>query len=234
MEGHLGRTSTSRTWPTSRVCRGSTWSAHSARSPAARSCATSARGDFPRPPGRWRAAHRTSCRWPWTPATAPTRRSRGPSATSSGARPSRCAATGSFNPRTRGAHQVGSSHRRLGSTRPATSTTAPCCSPASWSTTGTATCPRSRTSGSASPPWLGYIPQQVPQVAYGVVFNGDDDGTTDYLTAVEVTDFSRRARAALAAAPGRPALRRLGPTPATSPRSSRSGAPSGANGLQAR
>jgi AraC family transcriptional regulator len=39
-------------------------------------------------------------------------------------------------------------------------------------------------------PWLGNIPHQVPHVAYGVVFNGDDDGTTDYLTAMEVTDFA--------------------------------------------
>jgi AraC family transcriptional regulator len=39
-------------------------------------------------------------------------------------------------------------------------------------------------------PWLGHIPHQVPHVAYGVVFNGDDDGTTDYLTAMEVADFS--------------------------------------------
>lgn len=39
-------------------------------------------------------------------------------------------------------------------------------------------------------PWLGNIPNQVPFVSYGVVFNGDDDGTTDYLTAMEVGDFS--------------------------------------------
>jgi len=39
-------------------------------------------------------------------------------------------------------------------------------------------------------PWLGHIPHQVPYVSYGVVFNGDDEGTTDYLTAMEVTDFS--------------------------------------------
>ncbi|MBL8770105.1 MAG: AraC family transcriptional regulator, partial [Phenylobacterium sp.] len=39
-------------------------------------------------------------------------------------------------------------------------------------------------------PWLGAIPGQVPQATYGVVFNGDDDGATDYLAAVEVTDFS--------------------------------------------
>jgi AraC family transcriptional regulator len=39
-------------------------------------------------------------------------------------------------------------------------------------------------------PWLGHIPGQVPNVAYGVVFNGDDDGSTDYLTGMEVTDFA--------------------------------------------
>lgn len=39
-------------------------------------------------------------------------------------------------------------------------------------------------------PWLGQIPNQVPFVAYGVVFNGDDEGTMDYLTGMEVTDFS--------------------------------------------
>jgi AraC family transcriptional regulator len=39
-------------------------------------------------------------------------------------------------------------------------------------------------------PWLGNLPHQVPHVSYGVVFNGDDEGTTDYLTAMEVTDFS--------------------------------------------
>jgi len=39
-------------------------------------------------------------------------------------------------------------------------------------------------------PWLGHIPGQVSDVAYGVVLNGDDEGTTDYLTAVEAPDFS--------------------------------------------
>jgi len=39
-------------------------------------------------------------------------------------------------------------------------------------------------------PWLGHIPHQVPFVAFGVVCNGDDEGTTDYLTAMEVTDFA--------------------------------------------
>lgn len=39
-------------------------------------------------------------------------------------------------------------------------------------------------------PWLGHIPHQVPHVAYGVVVAGDDEGTTDYLTAMEVTDFT--------------------------------------------
>lgn len=39
-------------------------------------------------------------------------------------------------------------------------------------------------------PWLGHIPHQLPYVSYGVVLNSDDEGTTDYLTAMEVTDFS--------------------------------------------
>ena len=39
-------------------------------------------------------------------------------------------------------------------------------------------------------PWLGHIPGQVRHIAYGVVFNGDDEGTMDYLTAMEVTDFA--------------------------------------------
>jgi len=39
-------------------------------------------------------------------------------------------------------------------------------------------------------PWMGNVPGQKGAVAYGVVCNGDDEGTTDYLTAVEVTDFS--------------------------------------------
>jgi AraC family transcriptional regulator len=39
-------------------------------------------------------------------------------------------------------------------------------------------------------PWLGHIPGQLPHVAFGVVLNGDDEGTTDYLTAMEVKDFA--------------------------------------------
>jgi len=39
-------------------------------------------------------------------------------------------------------------------------------------------------------PWIGHIPHQTAPVTYGVVFNGDDDGATDYLTAAEVSDFS--------------------------------------------
>jgi AraC family transcriptional regulator len=39
-------------------------------------------------------------------------------------------------------------------------------------------------------PWLGSIPNQVPYVAYGVICNGDDEGAMDYLTAMEVADFS--------------------------------------------
>lgn len=39
-------------------------------------------------------------------------------------------------------------------------------------------------------PWLGVIPNQVPYVAYGVICNGDDEGRMDYLSAMEVKDFS--------------------------------------------
>jgi AraC family transcriptional regulator len=39
-------------------------------------------------------------------------------------------------------------------------------------------------------PWIGHVPQQIPGATYGVVVNGDDEGTTDYLAAVAVTDFS--------------------------------------------
>lgn len=38
-------------------------------------------------------------------------------------------------------------------------------------------------------PWLGHIPGQVANMAYGVICNGDDDGVTDYFTAMEVSDF---------------------------------------------
>jgi len=39
-------------------------------------------------------------------------------------------------------------------------------------------------------PWLGHIPAQRRDVAYGVVCNADDDGTVDYLTAAEVSDYA--------------------------------------------
>lgn len=40
-------------------------------------------------------------------------------------------------------------------------------------------------------PHLGHIPGQVGPVAYGVLCNGDEAGNTDYITGVEVSDFSR-------------------------------------------
>lgn len=40
-------------------------------------------------------------------------------------------------------------------------------------------------------PQFGRVPGQVAQVAYGVNYNGDDDGNFDYLCGVEVRDFSR-------------------------------------------
>lgn len=39
-------------------------------------------------------------------------------------------------------------------------------------------------------PHLGHIPGQVGNIAYGVCCNGDDAGNIDYVTGVEVTDFS--------------------------------------------
>jgi len=40
-------------------------------------------------------------------------------------------------------------------------------------------------------PWIGHVPgQKAGGVTYGVVWNGDDERTTDYLTAVEVSDFA--------------------------------------------
>jgi AraC family transcriptional regulator len=39
-------------------------------------------------------------------------------------------------------------------------------------------------------PYLGNIPGQVGKVAYGVVYNGDDQGNVDYLCGVEVSDYS--------------------------------------------
>jgi len=40
-------------------------------------------------------------------------------------------------------------------------------------------------------PYIGNITGQIGDVAYGVVYNGDDDGNADYLCGVEVGDFSR-------------------------------------------
>jgi AraC family transcriptional regulator len=40
-------------------------------------------------------------------------------------------------------------------------------------------------------PYLGNIPGQVGRTAYGVVCNGDDSGNTEYISGVEVSDFSR-------------------------------------------
>jgi predicted transcriptional regulator YdeE len=40
-------------------------------------------------------------------------------------------------------------------------------------------------------PYIGNIPGQVGNVAYGVIYNGDDEGNADYMCGVEVTDYSR-------------------------------------------
>lgn len=43
-------------------------------------------------------------------------------------------------------------------------------------------------------PHLGHVPGQVSQCAYGVLWNGDDEGNYDYLCGVEVSDFSKLQR----------------------------------------
>jgi AraC family transcriptional regulator len=40
-------------------------------------------------------------------------------------------------------------------------------------------------------PRIGNVPGQVGRTAYGLIFNGDDDGNYDYMCGVEVSDFSR-------------------------------------------
>ena len=40
-------------------------------------------------------------------------------------------------------------------------------------------------------PYLGNIPGQIGRTAYGVLCNSDDAGNTDYISGVEVSDFSR-------------------------------------------
>jgi AraC family transcriptional regulator len=40
-------------------------------------------------------------------------------------------------------------------------------------------------------PHLGHIPGQIGRVAYGVLCNSDDAGNTEYISGVEVSDFSR-------------------------------------------
>jgi AraC family transcriptional regulator len=39
-------------------------------------------------------------------------------------------------------------------------------------------------------PYIGHVPGQVGKVAYGVFYNTDDSGNMDYMTGVEVADFS--------------------------------------------
>jgi AraC family transcriptional regulator len=39
--------------------------------------------------------------------------------------------------------------------------------------------------------YLGHVPGQIGNVAYGVCYNTDDEGNMDYLCAVEVADFSK-------------------------------------------
>lgn len=40
-------------------------------------------------------------------------------------------------------------------------------------------------------PHIGHIPGQVGKTAYGVLCNGDDQGNTEYISGVEVSDFAR-------------------------------------------
>jgi AraC family transcriptional regulator len=40
-------------------------------------------------------------------------------------------------------------------------------------------------------PHLGHIPGQLGNTAYGVCYNSDDEGSIDYMSGVEVGDFSR-------------------------------------------
>ncbi|HEV3330144.1 MAG TPA: AraC family transcriptional regulator [Bryobacteraceae bacterium] len=40
-------------------------------------------------------------------------------------------------------------------------------------------------------PYIGYIPGEVGGVTYGVICNSDDSGNMEYITGVEVSDFSR-------------------------------------------
>ncbi|HEY3519390.1 MAG TPA: AraC family transcriptional regulator, partial [Gammaproteobacteria bacterium] len=40
-------------------------------------------------------------------------------------------------------------------------------------------------------PRIGSVPKQVGRTAYGLIFNGDDDGNYDYMCGVEVSDFSQ-------------------------------------------
>ena len=40
-------------------------------------------------------------------------------------------------------------------------------------------------------PYLDHVPGQVGHTAYGVVYNSDESGHADYLTGVEVKDFSK-------------------------------------------
>jgi AraC family transcriptional regulator len=40
-------------------------------------------------------------------------------------------------------------------------------------------------------PHLGHVPGQLSHVTYGVIYNADDEGNFDYISGVEVADFSR-------------------------------------------
>ena len=39
-------------------------------------------------------------------------------------------------------------------------------------------------------PYLGQVPKQIGQTAYGACYNTDDEGNFDYLAGIEVSDFS--------------------------------------------
>ena len=40
-------------------------------------------------------------------------------------------------------------------------------------------------------PRIGTVPKQVGRMAYGLIYNGDDDGNYDYMCGVEVSDYSQ-------------------------------------------
>ena len=86
-----------------------------------------------------------------------------------------------------------------------------CSSPASTSATTTPPAPRFPPQWQRFTPHLDHVPGQVGHTAYGVIHNSDDAGHADYLTGVEVKDFSAAAGGVQPAADSGAALRGLHP-----------------------